>query len=270
MNTPYVFKKCTECGKWLVACKINFHQSKTCKWGLSSKCKDCRHKYNNSEKMKEVRKAYSKTEKGKEIHRIASKKYYNTEKGKENSKRSSYKYEHSEHGKETRMKYKQLPHVKKKEKERVLNYSRSEKGKETRKKYMNSERGKVVRFNESVRRNKKLENQGKGMNVEQWKEMMEFFNWECAYSGKVLSKKNRSIDHIVPIYKGGFHEIWNLVPMYINYNSSKKDNIPLIWYREQEYFSEERLAKIVEWQQYAYDKWATEEDDELILITDLK
>ncbi len=59
--------------------------------------------------------------------------------------------------------------------------------------------------------------------------------------------------------------------MLFDYNRSKnaRPNV-MSWYKEQEYFSKERLAKIVQWQQYAYDKWATEEDDELILITDLK
>lgn len=34
-------KKCTKCGRWLVANKINFHKSKTCKYGLNSQCKEC-------------------------------------------------------------------------------------------------------------------------------------------------------------------------------------------------------------------------------------
>lgn len=88
---------------------------------------------------------------------------------------------------------------------------------------------------------------------------MTFFNFKCAYSGTQLNKDNRSIDHIVPLNLGGAHEIWNVVPMYISYNISKLDRNMLQWYKKQDFFSEERLQKIYEWQEYAYNKWHKEE-----------
>ena len=36
MNIPYAFKKCTKCGKWLVANSFNFGKTKKGKWGLKS------------------------------------------------------------------------------------------------------------------------------------------------------------------------------------------------------------------------------------------
>ena len=45
MNTPYVFKRCTKCGEWLVACKVNFHKHKGGKYGLSGQCKQCKKTY---------------------------------------------------------------------------------------------------------------------------------------------------------------------------------------------------------------------------------
>ena len=42
MNIPYVMKKCTCCGRWLVASTVNFHKSKTGKYGLNSQCRECR------------------------------------------------------------------------------------------------------------------------------------------------------------------------------------------------------------------------------------
>ena len=117
------------------------------------------------------------------------------------------------------------------------------------------------------------ENQGNGITKEQWLEMMNFFNWTCAYSGEFLGGNNkdkrRSIDHIMALDNGGEHEIWNLVPMVKSYNCSKNKRVDVInWYKEQEYFNEERLNKIVEWQIYTFNKWATE-NDELILINSL-
>ena len=85
--------------------------------------------------------------------------------------------------------------------------------------------------------------------------MMNFFDWKCAYSGVSLSKNNRSIDHIIPLSKGGEHEIWNMAPMLTNYNFSKQAKNMMAWYIEQEFYSKERLDKIVAWQQYAYNKY---------------
>ena len=38
-------------------------------------------------------------------------------------------------------------------------------------------------------------------------------------------------------------------------NSSKHDKDMLEWYREQDCYSEDRLAKIYKWQEYARKKW---------------
>ena len=129
-------------------------------------------------------------------------------------------------------------------------------------------------FNSRNKRRSKLENQGRGITKEQWYEMMNFFDWKCAYSGEKLQKNNstygRTLDHIIALNNGGLNEIWNLIPMRKGYNCSKQDEInSLNWYLEQEYFDIDRLNKIVEWQIYAYEKWGGEEFEELILIIDL-
>ena len=85
--------------------------------------------------------------------------------------------------------------------------------------------------------------------------MMKYFDWKCAYSGNPLKNDTRTIDHIKPLNQGGEHEVWNVVPMYRSYNLSKHDKDMLQWYKEQPYYSEERLQKIYEWQEYAYNKW---------------
>ena len=41
MNIPYVFKKCTKCGELLVATTDNFYKSKSEKYGLRARCKNC-------------------------------------------------------------------------------------------------------------------------------------------------------------------------------------------------------------------------------------
>ena len=112
-------------------------------------------------------------------------------------------------------------------------------------------------FNANAKRRELEEKQGRGINKEQWQEMMCYFNWECAYSGISLNINNRTIDHIISLNKNGEHEIWNCVPMYSNYNYSKHNYDMLTWYKKQEFYSEERLRKIYEWIEYAKNKWGT-------------
>ena len=44
MNTPYCFKRCTVCGEWKVVNIYNFYKKKSGKWGLDSRCKECKSK----------------------------------------------------------------------------------------------------------------------------------------------------------------------------------------------------------------------------------
>ena len=115
-----------------------------------------------------------------------------------------------------------------------------------------------IKFNASNKRRNKLENQGNGITKEQWLEMMNYFNWCCAYSGEYIGGDSefRTIDHITPLSKGGEHEIWNCIPCYSNYNYQKHTKDMEQWYRQQLYFSEERLVKIYDWIEYAYNKWS--------------
>ena len=135
----------------------------------------------------------------------------------------------------------------------------ADKLKEQQKEYYKSPQGQVTSFNARCRRRSREQKQGNGITKEQWLECMKFFGFKCAYSGVTLNKSNRSLDHITPLNEGGDNEIWNIAPMYINYNSSKRDKQMLEWYEEQEFYSKDRLNKIYEWQEYAFNKWALQE-----------
>lgn len=259
MNIPYAFRKCNKCDKWLVAYSGNFCRNKRGKYNLNFICKKCAsntnkiYRENNKEDIKRKKKIYRKNTKH---HRKEySKKYYEYNKENLLYKQNEYRKLNTDKIKEYHAEYY------KNNKDYILNHN---------KEYINSPQGQVARFNHNTKRRYKEKKLGKGIDENQWLEVMNFFDWKCAYSNKKLSNKTRSIDHIQPLSKNGVNEIWNVVPMYTPYNSSKhcRDDV-MNWYRKQDYFSEERLKRIVEWQLYAYDKWATEEDDELILIIDL-
>lgn len=252
MNTPYVFKKCTKCGKLLVANKVNFNKCKAGKYGLRSWCKECDKKYKkthyeeNKEKITKRQKKYR--EENKEYYNQYNKNYY--EENKE-----SYKKYYEKHKEYNKNYYKE-------NKEYYKKYYKVNKVhiKDCRKKYYQTAQGQIVRFNNNNKRRQKEVQQGNGITKDQWLEMMKFFEWKCAYSGKsVNSKNNRSIDHIVPLVKGGEHEIWNCVPMDRSLNSSKQDKDINEWYPQQDFYDEDRLNKINEWQEYAYDKWGKDE-----------
>ena len=203
MKIPYVFKKCTKCGRWLVASTVNFYKHKTGKHGLRGECKECRNKQNkqwyenNREEIAEQKKQY-----------------YGANRDK------------------------------------IFEYH---------KRYYKSPQGQVASFNHHQRRRIKEEQQGAGVTKAQWVEMMSFFGWRCAYSGEILTKDNRTIDHIVPLNSNGNNMIWNCVPMTRSLNSSKRDKDMLEWYKEQDFYSEARLAKIYEWKEHARNKWYKEE-----------
>ena len=128
--------------------------------------------------------------------------------------------------------------------------------KQYNKQYYQTPQGQLALFNGYAKRRKREEEQGAGINKEQWLEMMQFFDFKCAYSDISLNKKNRSIDHIIPIVNGGEHEVWNCVPMDKSLNSSKRDTDIMEWYTAQDFYSKEKLDKILAWQQYAYNKWS--------------
>lgn len=311
MNIPYVFKKCSKCGRLLVASSVNFRKAKGCKYGLRADCKECEKKYGkkyyeqNKETLAEQRKEHyeankeavlERCKKYRETHKEAIAEYH--KKYREQNKEARAKY-NKEYGKKYREQNKEAKkeydkEYRKQNKEAITEYAKKyrEENKETlveynkkyrethkealaeqqkkyyesnkeaiaerQKKYRQSPQGQVVEFNCKNRRRAKKQNQGSGITKEQWLEMMSFFNWECAYSGKYLGgkTKDRSIDHVIPLNSGGENEIWNCVPMDRSLNSSKNDKEMLEWYIKQPFYSHERLLKIYEWQEYAKKKYA--------------
>lgn len=217
MNIPYVFKKCSKCGRLLVASTDNFSKQKKGKYGIRAVCKECV-------------KIYSKKhyEEYKEENREYAKNYYHKHKEERTNYNKKYNEEH---------------------KEELAEYY---------KEWSKSPQGRISAFNGNNKRRQRTEQQGNGVTKEQWLEMMKYFEFKCAYSGITLNANTRSIDHIVPLAKGGEHEIWNCVPMDRGLNISKNDKDLEEWYPQQDFYDEDRLNKINEWCKYAYNKWGNE------------
>ena len=263
MNIPYVMKKCSKCGEWLVASSKYFHKKKRGKYGLKGQCKECMREYDkeyretHKEAIAEQKKKWY--EENKEARAEKDKKYYEANK----EAILEYHKKYYEENKDDIVEYHKKYYEENKDdiaERRKKHYEANkddilEQQKKRHKKYYNTPQGQVAAFNSCSRRRAKEQNQGDGITKEQWLEMMSFFNWECAYSGKTLTKETRSIDHIDPLNNGGENEIWNCIPMDRSLNCSKQDKEMLDWYIKQPFCTAERLLKIYKWQEYAKNKY---------------
>lgn len=59
------------------------------------------------------------------------------------------------------------------------------------------------------------------LNLEQWRQLLRRLHFRCAYCGTKLTKKNRSLDHKIPLLRGGTNDITNLVPSCLRCNQRK-------------------------------------------------
>ena len=234
-------KRCTKCGELKPCTKEYYNKAKNGKWGYKSKCKECikkeskQYRERHKEEIKEYKKQYR--EEHKEEIAEYQKQYYSENKEYHKQYREAHKEEIKEYKKQYYDEHKEYY-------------------KEYYKEYRKTEQGKLVIRKVNHNRRAKLNKAEGTYTNEQWIEMMQYFDYKCAYSGEELIEGvNYSIDHILAFENGGNNYIWNLCPMVKSYNSSKKDSLILEWYEQQPYYSEERLIKIYEWVEYAYNKW---------------
>ena len=246
MKCPYNIKVCTKCNRILIVCEINFYKNKKRKDGFSCYCRECtKNKSNNYyKKHREERLEYAVQYR--EEHKEEIKEYKENNKEKLSEYNKIYQKQYCKEHKEEKKEYDKI--YREEHKEEIKGYQ---------KQYY--EENKYKYFNYRNKRRSKLENQGRGITKEQWYEMMNFFNWCCAYSGEYIggedNKNIRSIDHIIALDNEGLNEPWNCVPMLKSYNCQKHTKDMEEWYKQQPYFSEERLIKIYQWIEYAYNKW---------------
>jgi len=210
-------KICIQCKKEFPETNEYFY--KQTKGGFSGRCKTCQKEYGityrsvNKEKIQEKDKIYYQENKNKVI-----------------SRQTKYYYKNSENYKEY---YKE-------NRSDILDYQKEYKSK-------NPELIKEIgKRRDNKRKILKIENGG-FYTEEEWNNCLSFFDYKCCYSGQILTDKNISIEHIIPIIKGGINNIYNIVCCDTHVNSSKGSKDMEDWYREQEFFSEQRLQKIYEW-----------------------
>lgn len=118
--------------------------------------------------------------------------------------------------------------------------------KEERKQWLHSEAG-IASSRASRNKRRSLTGGANGaFSKEDVLELLNFFDNKCAYTGEPLDA-DYHLDHILALSKGGTNYIYNIVPCNKQCNWSKHTRDMEEWFREQEYFSEDRLRKIYEW-----------------------
>jgi 5-methylcytosine-specific restriction endonuclease McrA len=79
---------------------------------------------------------------------------------------------------------------------------------------------------ESQRRAKIAGAKGHGLTPGQWSQICEETSGRCVYCGQ---RKKLTIDHVVPISKGGIHDVSNIVPACLSCNVKKNDSSLLMF-----------------------------------------
>lgn len=208
-------KRCPNCGE--VKPASEFYKNEGSSDGLGGYCKSCTSKgavewqKANPERLKEHRRRYEDSHPERKVQmqeRFDRWKEENPEKAKqvrhEGSKR--YRERHPEKVKESIRRYMQSPKGRKKTAERNA-----------------TEYYKLAhRLRESFYRAQKrgyIPKEGR-LRPAEWYAAIEAFGSVCAYCG---SATKLTIDHVVPISKGGQHRVGNVVPSCQSCNSSKGD-----------------------------------------------
>ena len=158
MNRPsyLLFKQCSKCGE--IKHISRFYKVKNGKYGVEGACKECRKIHNK--KYREEHKDY---------YEEYGKQYYEDNKDKV----LEYHKEYYDNNKDKVL-----------EKNKQWREDNKDKVSECIKQWHKN--NPQATFNSNSRRRIKEENQGSGINEKQWKEMMDFFNWTCAYSGEYI------------------------------------------------------------------------------------
>lgn len=220
-------KQCKQCKE--IKCLTEFGKDKYTSDGHFNICLECKRieyqkRKNNPEFMKK--------------HRIALKKFRNNNREKVRLKDRESK----------KIKY-QDASFKKNESERKHIYSlkNKDKIKNYNEKYYaeNTEKVKDISKKAAHTRRARIKNAPATLTKKDWEDSKSFFNSSCAYCGKKILRFHQ--EHVIPVSKGGGYVRQNIIPACKECNLSKHTNNMEKWYKEQTFFSEERLLKIYKW-----------------------
>ncbi len=208
-SLPQNSKVCTKCKEW----KDRFRSNKQTRDKLASWCRDC--------EAELARKTYAK----------------NPERDKENTRK--YRAEHAEQERQRMKEYNARYYEENKDRviRRVKVYVQAnpEKVEQTRKSYLSTPIGRANKQAAHHRRRSLKMNAPGNYTATEWQALCSWFGDKCLKCGNA----EITIDHVIPLIKGGSNAIDNLQPLCMSCNSSKRDKIA-------DYRDSDRLAAFLD------------------------
>lgn len=208
-------KRCCTCKN--IMPKEDFYKDSG-RWdGLDPTCKKCRKELAKSESRKAYLYKYWRSEKGKLVVKRSN--------AKESTKLRKAAYQKSEKGKATWQRYFRSLKGYHNTIARNKRYAESPEGKDKKKaysiQYAQSEKGKMVRqIINSRRRDASSRNP---LTTEEWANILQRYQHACVYCG---NSESLTIDHYIPLSKGGKNSKENIVPACLSCNQKKSCRDP--------------------------------------------
>jgi 5-methylcytosine-specific restriction endonuclease McrA len=163
--------------------------------------------------VKEKRRTFSASPQGQRNQ----KKYQATEKGKATQHRSARRYQTSEKGKAAAAAYHQ----------RMKNDpAYRERRRRADARYKRGANGKALKWRQYAMRKDAILSTSDPLTAEDWAEILLKHNHRCRYCG---SETKLTVDHVIPLSKGGEHSRANVVPACQSCNSEKHDRLVEDW-----------------------------------------
>lgn len=216
-----VYKKCSICKEFYPLTNDYFTKAKTID-GFYCNCKKCENEKNRIKYRTNEEYRIKCNSVDKEKKRIRRHNYYIKNRQKEIDRAKKY------------------------------NFENRDKIREREKQYRHTERGSEVNKLKCQKRRRNMKSKGI-MKIKDWQICKDYFRndkgiIECPYCGKEI--KIPTIEHFIPISKGGENDKTNILPICKSCNCSKQDKDFFEWYKEKEFYSEERIEKILKYFEY--------------------
>ena len=186
-------KLCRKCGRTLPISEFYWDKINNC---FQYQCKDCKKKYAAE---------YQKSPRGHDVHLRATRKYHQTVDNE--ARREFYKTADG--------------------KAYLRERNKAESFLESCKKYRQSEKGKTRKALNERKRRARFQEVLCTLTLEEWQEILQSYQFSCYYCGRDDVKM--TIEHVIPISRGGNHTKENVVPACGSCNSSKRERLIDEW-----------------------------------------
>lgn len=197
------------CGKCHVALPVAaFNKNNSGKYGVGATCKKCVIKvaieYRKTDQFKAMLKKHEATD----IHKASVQQWNKSDKGKLSIRR-----------------YASIDTNRKKQVEKAKAYFQTEKGKDVLHKYEQSPKGKARVARRNYARRVTHRPVVSTLTAAEWLSIQDTYKHKCVYCGE---RKPLTMDHIIPVSKGGNHVKENIVPACHSCNAKKYNKSVLL------------------------------------------